>query len=350
MDNLAIGLNGQVMMGYVGETPWHNKGQVATLGQYATKDEMVRAAGLGWRVCLAPTEVIYASPVLDLYGHQILNPDGTPMTEEIRIPAKSKCVIREDNHKILSEGVSRFTPLQNEDLLGLVEIITGTGAAVFETAGALGDGETVWALARLGGEFTVGGKDPIERYLMFLNSHLAGRALKIFLTDVRVVCQNTLVKALNSAKAGSIQKIAHMPNLPAKVKVAEEALGFITQDFQHRQEVLEAATAVQMNDQTLEDMFTYVWPIKGGESQAAVARNYMAKQYRSLAAQLFETGVGHEMFPGTLYQANCAIQETANFQGRRDSDAQTLFKLTGDGAMAGARGFQFTEKMLKAGY
>jgi phage/plasmid-like protein (TIGR03299 family) len=343
------------MIGYTGEVPWHGLGQVATTAAYATADEMERAANLDWQVQIIDTQGVYETdePVLAEDGSPVLNPDGTPFTEKVKhiIPLHTRSVMRLDNRSILAEGVGRFTPMQNRQLFEIVEAVTGSGEAVFVTAGALGKGELVWAQAEIPGSFYVGGKDEHKRYLFIINSHRQGMSLKLVETDVRVVCQNTANMALNSAAANEIIKVSHMPNIFERAKQAQEKFGLILKQHADTEALYEALVGIQMNQQSLNDFFAAAFPLKGGESEGSEARRKMVLSQRSLAEQLFNQGLGMDIFPGSAYNAlNAVTDVVTHYRGRRTAQAHMEHALIGDGATAVANAMAFSRQMLKAGY
>ena len=61
------------------------------------------------------------------------------------------------------------------------------------------EGKRVWMLAKLPGKYQIL-DDEVTPYMVFSNSHDGSGAIKIAMTPIRVVCQNTLNLALNNAK------------------------------------------------------------------------------------------------------------------------------------------------------
>lgn len=83
--------------------------------------------------------------------------------------------------------------LQNLELAAGLDAITNKTGWKFETAGALGRGETVFACLRTGKHSVHG--DEMDSFLLVTDGKAANRALRIIDTTVRVVCRNTLMRA-----------------------------------------------------------------------------------------------------------------------------------------------------------
>ena len=60
-------------------------------------------------------------------------------------------------------------------------------------------GKKVWLLARMPQDYIITG-ERISPYLVFSNTHDGSGAIKVALTPIRVMCNNTLNLALSSAK------------------------------------------------------------------------------------------------------------------------------------------------------
>ena len=104
-----------------------------------------------------------------------------------------------------------YEPLQNVDAFAFFEPFIDNKWATFETAGALGNGERVWVLARLAGGIIVAKDDMVDRFLLLSNTHDGSGAVTVRFTPIRVVCQNTL----NLAKKGGkgIVSVKHTKNM-----------------------------------------------------------------------------------------------------------------------------------------
>ena len=80
----------------------------------------------------------------------------------------------------------------------ITDDLLGAGVS-YETAGSLQGGRKVWLLARMPHRYIIAG-DEIAPYLVVMNSHDGSSGIKVAMTPIRVVCQNTLNLALDSAK------------------------------------------------------------------------------------------------------------------------------------------------------
>src|SRR3546814_20848068 len=67
---------------------------------------------------------------------------------------------------------------------------------MYETAGALGNGERIFITAKLPDYIRVGGDDLIEKYLFLTTSHDGSGSITAAFTPIRIVCANTLNAAM----------------------------------------------------------------------------------------------------------------------------------------------------------
>jgi len=177
MAHMISTASGRAEMFYVGEVPWHGLG--TRVEGSATSEVAIQAAGLDWDVT---TEPLYLA-------------DGRPVD-------RMAC-IRSDTKAILGTVSPRYCPVQNRDAFTFLDSLTMANELHYETAGSLGQGERVWMLARVPGELRVAGTDDVTKpYLLLTNCHDGTGALRCLFTGVRVVCNNTLMRATRNQSEG----------------------------------------------------------------------------------------------------------------------------------------------------
>ena len=158
-------------MFYVREKPWHGLG---TMVQEApTSAEALKLAGLDWTV-----------EARDMW----LNGGYEP------IPGY-KANVRSSDNKILGVVSNKYRIVQNAEAFAFTDALIG-GDVHYETAGSLLDGKKIWLLAKLPDSEICG--DKTETYMCFSNTHDGSGAVRVCMTPVRVVCNNTLNLALNT--------------------------------------------------------------------------------------------------------------------------------------------------------
>lgn len=217
-------VNGIASMAYVGNTPWHKLGQHVE-GQGMTAQECISKAGLGYSVekcpvytAVSPTAMV---PVPDRYA-----------------------TVRMDNMTPLGLVSDRYSIVQNCEAFSFFDAITGTGEAMYQTAGALGKGETVWLLAKLPQDIGVPG-DAVGSYLLLTNSHDGKRSLTAKFTAVRVVCNNTLTFALEGREKSVT--IRHTSSAHQALAEAHRLLGIVAREQEAAHDMI-----VQMLDTQME--------------------------------------------------------------------------------------------------
>ena len=182
-------------MFYTREKPWH---------------------GLGTRVEAAPT----SADALICAGLDWLVEQRDVYTEYSNIIPGYKANTRNTDETILGIVSNRYKVVQNVDAFQFTDDLLGAGVT-YETAGALQGGRKVWMLARMPHRYIIAG-DEIAPYLVVMNSHDGSSGIKVAMTPIRVVCQNTLNLALGSAKR--IWTTKHTENVMSRVHEARETL------------------------------------------------------------------------------------------------------------------------------
>lgn len=177
-----------------GVTPWHGLGVV--IEEAVTSDEAIRIAGLDWDVI--------PKPIFDEFGREI---------------SGYKVNVRSSDNKPLGVVTDRYKIVQNREAFAFTDALLGSGVK-YETAGSLASGKRVWMLARL--ENTMIAEENIDPYLVFTDSHDGTGAVRVAITPVRVVCQNTLNLALVRAKRH--WSCAHKGDIESKLEEARYTL------------------------------------------------------------------------------------------------------------------------------
>lgn len=157
----------------VRETPWHGLGTI--IHDAPDSREAIKLAGLDWKV---------------VQSDVVCGMDGT-------IIPGYKVNVRDTDNKVLGMVTDRYRIVQNEEAFAFTDALLGEGVK-YETAGSLASGKRVWMLAKLEGRMMTDEK--IDPYLVFTNSHDGSSAIRVAITPVRVVCQNTLNLALKQAE------------------------------------------------------------------------------------------------------------------------------------------------------
>ena len=185
----------------VREKPWHGLGTIVK--EAPTSADAIRLAGLDWSVVQEP---IY--------------------TNFNRVVEGYRANVRSSDRKVLGVVSDRYKVVQNVDAFSFTDELLGKGVR-YETAGSLQEGKKVWLLARLPREYIIAG-ERISPYLVFSNTHDGSGSVKVAITPVRVVCNNTLNLALGTAKRSF--SMIHTGNIQDKIQEAKDTL-FMAEEY-----------------------------------------------------------------------------------------------------------------------
>jgi len=289
--NLTLN-NGKYEFAYAGEAPWHALGQ--QLPGVATKDDILKAAGLEWVV---QREKLY-----------INNPGGAYEVPDF------VANVRSDTREVLGVVSKDYRLIQNGDALAFVDSLAQSAGAKYHTAGSIRRGRQVFATAKLPASITVLPDDVVDQYLLLVNAHDGSLGFHLRWTTVRVVCNNTLTAAL--AGGASYQyTVRHVGDLDAQLREAAKALGVANRYFEVAGEAYRALAAKDLTSTEFMHFLTEFLPVSipasAEFSQAQAEDRDRVVLARSRISELYEGGLGTDLpgVRGTAWGAYNAATE-----------------------------------------
>lgn len=217
-----------------GEPAWHNLGVI--VNQAMTAEEAIKLANMDYTVKKG--------------NIQYFDDAGMPVQIE-GVYAN----YREDNGDFLGLVKSRYEIVQNKDAFGFFDAIIESGEAIFHTAGVLGKGERIFVLAKLPEDFRIGG-EVIEKYILLTNSHDGSSSVIAGMTNIRVVCNNTLQAALKGLS--NKVSVGHISGAKSKLQEAHRVMGIASQYNLEVQEMFNRMTDVKMTEGQTRDFLEKV--------------------------------------------------------------------------------------------
>lgn len=228
-------------MFYVRETPWHGLGtRVMTAPD---SEEALILAGLDWNVVQEP---IYTAENVPISGY--------------------KANVRDSDRRVLGVVTDRYKVVQNREAFAFTDELLGQGVR-YETAGSLQDGRKVWLLAHMPHEYIISG-ERISPYLIFSNTHDGSGAIKVALTPIRVVCNNTLNLALRTAQRS--WSMIHTGDIKSKMKEASDTLFKAERYMDELGKEFERLRMKKLSDQAVMDYIEILLPLEDGSTPQQV--------------------------------------------------------------------------------
>lgn len=224
-------------MFYVRETPWHGLGTKVL--EAPTSKDALQLAGLDWRVLQEP---IYTAMEELVDGY--------------------KANVRDSDRKVLGVVTDRYRVIQNDEAFAFTDELLGAGVK-YETAGSLQGGRKVWLLAHMPHEYIISG-ERISPYLLFSNTHDGSGAIKVALTPIRVVCQNTLNLALANAKRS--WSMIHTGDIKEKMQEAKDTLFLAENYMDELGKEFEALRMKKLTDKQVMEYIEILLPIEDGST------------------------------------------------------------------------------------
>lgn len=210
--------------------PWQYAG-VSNVEDCKTAAEVMEKAGLNFEVAKTQlyakmpvvttgtdAELDWANKIQESYGNEAHLNKGN-----IYAPVSDAySTYRKDYNIPLGVVGSKYTIVQNSEAFQFFDDAIDKGNVRWQTAGAFGKGETIFVSAKLPKDYLVNGKDPVENYLVFTNSHNGTGGVKIMLTPIRIVCQNCIAGAIKSASA--YISFRHTASVHSNIQLAHQII------------------------------------------------------------------------------------------------------------------------------
>ena len=205
----------------VKERPWHGIGSV--IEDAPNSEDAIKMAKLDWKV---KQYAVKANGItLDNYFANIRT--------DLNIP--------------LGVVKGRYKIVQNVEAFDFVDDIVGNDEieCKYETAGSLFNGKRIFLLVKLPNKELLG--DEVENYLFFTNSHDGTSSLMAGITNVRVVCNNTLQMAIKGSKR--TWSCRHTMNITEKKQQAKESLGLAVKYMDSMNDMAEKLYQVKIDEE-----------------------------------------------------------------------------------------------------
>ena len=320
----------QQTMAFTGEIPWHGLG--TKFEAPFTAEEAIEAARLGYEVRKEP-----------LY-RQTQDAEGNPLLEKVR----SYATVNGDTNTVLGVVGERYTPIQNREAFCFFDELLLEAGATYETAGALGDGERIWIMARIPESFSPLVGDLVNQYCLLTNSHDGSSPVQVRFTGVRVVCQNTMTAAMRGTR--ETVNVIHSTNARERLQLAGQILKAMRDHFAAMGETFEQFAEFQVDDAFLEEykiaLYGDPWDMPEGAARTTVERRHEAFQAR------YENGLGTDLpgVKGSMWGAyNSAIEWADYAYPIRSTTERTKSILFGAANDFRQKAFDAALAMMKGG-
>jgi phage/plasmid-like protein (TIGR03299 family) len=302
---------------YVGrQAAWHALGTVT--GKYQTTDELLSDPGFQFTV--------FKSQLHDGLG-RLVNAYGT-----FRWDLADKVAGRKDAAQFLGAVGEGYTVMQHyEGFKSIDAVMRSADGAHYETAGVLGNGERVWALADLGFAAKIG-EDVQKGYLLFSTGHDGTMAHSYRLCFTRVVCQNTLGAAL-SEKTRADLTIRHTKNAMGRLIDARAALDSMGDDVKRVEDRLNFLAGRKMNREALGDIMDRLFPKRLETASGAAKDTTRRTNILADILKVYELNDGNA-FPeqrGTAYNLLNAITNYVDHERSTKEDGRAESAMFGSG-------------------
>ena len=303
--------------------PFRYKGAI-NVEDCKTAEEVIVKAGLDWEVAKCP--LVAKMPfngVLDMNSHPV-EESFIRGSDLYRDCPNAFATYRTDRNIPLGIVKEKYTEVQNIDAFGFFNNAIGKDKAIWQTAGFFGNGERIFVSAKLPDSIYVNGMDPVDNYLVFTTSHDGSSGVKILLTPIRVICENTLNAAIKNAQ--NYVSFRHTASVHKNIDMAGEILGICKEKVDYLGEQFNYMSKIKMTDKEVNQYFVDLILSEnekialmdtGHTNEQLIAKHWQAIEDSGVSMkkvnvlhnmrEYYEIGPGQKQFLGTGWGAYNAV-------------------------------------------
>ena len=309
--NLNINKDGKASFAAVG-TAWHGLGVV--LDEKMTADKALELAGLDYDVVKVPT-----------LTEEFVTDDGSVIDP---LETGYYSTVRTDTKQVLGNAGERYSILQNKDAFGFFDPIIDRDEAIYETAGALGNGERIFLTAKMPDHIELSNGDLIDQYIVFDNSHDGSASTRAMVTPVRVVCNNTLAAAIKANKASV--SIRHTANMKDRLKEAHKILNLSSTLRTEIEELSNLMIKTSVNDKKtaqIMDAFFLTDAERKKLAEGAIREELLSTRKQNMISdcnEFYMQGIGQANVIGSVWGVYNALTGWSQHVKKASSDSVKL--------------------------
>lgn len=228
---------------------------------------------------------------------------------------------------------NRYTPIQNSEAFEFLNHLVDESGAIFETAGSLGHGEKVFMALKFPDTMLAGGIDPIDNYIMAVNSHDGSSSFFVAVTPLRLHCTNTIRMTMKHAQ----NKIAlkHTAGATAKVQQARETLKLVFKYQEEFEREIETLLSIKISDNEYKKFVETLVP--EAKDQESIRQVNSVEKVRSELMGLWKADT-QQTVKNTAWSAYNAVAEYVDWfkpvRGGESKELQRAEKsITGNSSM-----------------
>jgi phage/plasmid-like protein (TIGR03299 family) len=332
----------------VQEKAWHGLGQIVT--DYPTSAEAINHAGLDYEVIKSPLYT-KTSNIIDPTDNLKLG------NNEVNVP-NYFTTIRTDTNAVLGVVGKEYHIVQNREAFSFFDaIVGGTDGILYETAGALGNGERIFITAKLPDYIRVGnGDDVTEKYIFLTTSHDGSGSITAAFTPVRIVCQNTLNASLRNMS--NVVRIRHTSGAKQRLENAHKVMGLANEFSNQLEDIFNNWAKVKVADNEVKKMIQFALCLNKETLQHLKAGNddEISTVFKNTVEDAFAyamTSDSQQMntTKGTLFGAyNAVTGYYQNVRSYKDSEAKLQSIILGGTAqLKSQKAFEICTNFQKLG-